>query len=108
VAALTLALLSVTTLIAVRSQISPAPATQPAAVPSAIQVKAESPAPRVVEAVPAKAPEAKPDLRPPDVRPAAKGATSASAYVTQADLTGFEPVKELRIRILPRENDNER
>jgi hypothetical protein len=101
-AVLALVLLSATTFLAVRS-LKPTPASTPQA--AAAQAKIDIPAPRMAEANPAKATEVKADLRPV---PAAKKADPGSAYVTHVDLTGFEPVKELKIRILPRGNNNER
>ena len=100
VAALALVLLSVTTLLAVRSQ-TPAPEPMP---PTVAQAESPIKAPPETVANPIEAPEA--DSRPID--PAARKADPGSTYVTQVDLTGFEPVKELKIRILPRENNDER
>ena len=104
VAALALVLLSATTFLAIRS-LKPVPVPMPQAAAAVAQAKIDIPAPRVAEINPAKAAETKPD-QPPD--PAAKKADAGSAYVTHVDLTGFEPVKELKIRILPRGNNNER
>jgi len=104
VATLALVLLSATTFLAVHSQ-KPAPATAPQAAAAVVQAKIDIPAPRRVEVNPAMATETRPDLRQD---PAAKKVDPGSAYVTHVDLTGFEPVKELKIRILPRGNNNER
>jgi hypothetical protein len=102
VAALALVLLCATTFLAIRSQ-KPAPAPEPRA--AAAQAQIDIPAHRGVEVNPAIANETRPDLR---LDPAAKKVDHGSAYVTRVDLTGFEPVKELKIRILPRGNNNER